>query len=850
MRNKKGFTLVELLVAISILGIVTVVSLPMIRVIQSSMSTSKANVYKQALEAAAKNYNDTHAIDTFGYQETGCVDIYYTDLLDAKLLEKFDFSNTGVVQDKVFVRVTRNGDDYKYEAFIPTAEEIASLDFSFCNGTITDNGPDIKFEEHQDLTPRKTNTTTIKIRDTFGISSNAVIEYQWVYADDHSHKIGSPVKKEFKNDVIQTLSLSVNTPSNLTGKFALMVKPISLIDEIGLSTTDTFYSGPFLLDNTKPDIVVKTYKYNNSVVDYNNVLSNKKNSETKITNWSQYGYYFDFSASSDANGIKKEIWEWNSAGSINLNKGLSESRKSIDNGISNKTFTGRGARYGKITMCDGAGNCNSADIIVNIATIYYIKYTGGESGSVPNTMCYYNYDCTLNNNGFSKYGYHFNKWKIGSNTYNAGAKVKNLSNTDNATVTATADWKGNTYYIAFNSNGGTGTVSNITCTYGSNCKLPNNNFSKSGYQFSGWKINSTVYNASQNVTNLATGGTLTAYAQWSANTYKIKYNGSGGSGSLSDTTCTYGSNCQLRNNSFSKNGYSFSGWKIGGTTYSPGQTVSNLSTGGDVVAYAQWNVNTYTISYNCNGGWNCPPNQIKAHGSNISLGSTPIRDGWEFVGWSTNSNAHSGYGARSNYTGNGNVTLYATWKRTITVNFYAGRCGWIGNQSLRCSYYNSETSCKITSPGIKNIPGTNKWGTYFSDWLKVRGWNTDMYANSSSYNIGSAKNFSSNANYYAIASLESQFTNRKWVIIADSGLNVRQVPDWPITGVMHKNTNCRNYNEGEWHYRGEVASTDPLWIRVTQYRNPPYVDKCGSGNGRGPDDNCDGWSSATYLSPV
>ena len=98
-------------------------------------------------------------------------------------------------------------------------------------------------------------------------------------------------------------------------------------------------------------------------------------------------------------------------------------------------------------MCDEANNCRTVEITVNLSPIYYIKYTGGSSGSVANTTCYYEHNCTLANNGFGKTGYYFTKWKIGSTNYNAGATVKNLSSSDGTTLTATAQWAGNTYTI-------------------------------------------------------------------------------------------------------------------------------------------------------------------------------------------------------------------------------------------------------------------------------------------------------------------------------------------------------------------------------------------------------------------
>lgn len=91
------------------------------------------------------------------------------------------------------------------------------------------------------------------------------------------------------------------------------------------------------------------------------------------------------------------------------------------------------------------------------------------------------------------------------------------------------------------------------------------------------------------------------------NTYTIRYNANGGSGSMSDTGATYGSNVTLRANGFSRSGYSFAGWATssgGSKVYNNQQTVSNLTAtnGGVVTLYAVWSLNapsdaSHTIQY-------------------------------------------------------------------------------------------------------------------------------------------------------------------------------------------------------------------------------------------------------------
>ena len=88
------------------------------------------------------------------------------------------------------------------------------------------------------------------------------------------------------------------------------------------------------------------------------------------------------------------------------------------------------------------------------------------------------------------------------------------------TVDLYLNWVANTYTIKFNSNGGAGTMSNISATYDVNKNLSANTYTKSGYNFNGWNTKAdgsgTTYQNKSSVKNLTTtnGGTVTLYAQW------------------------------------------------------------------------------------------------------------------------------------------------------------------------------------------------------------------------------------------------------------------------------------------------------------------------------------------------
>ena len=96
---------------------------------------------------------------------------------------------------------------------------------------------------------------------------------------------------------------------------------------------------------------------------------------------------------------------------------------------------------------------------------------------------------------------------------------------DRVTVTGTA-FDAFPYSVKFNANGGTGTMSNESFTYGTAKALTANAFKRTGYTFQGWATSASgakVYNDKQSVGNLATssGEIVNLYAVWKAALYMV-----------------------------------------------------------------------------------------------------------------------------------------------------------------------------------------------------------------------------------------------------------------------------------------------------------------------------------------
>ena len=126
----------------------------------------------------------------------------------------------------------------------------------------------------------------------------------------------------------------------------------------------------------------------------------------------------------------------------------------------------------------------------------------------------------LRKNAFVRKDCAFRGWatsKGGKVVYKNAQSVKNLR-TDGKTTTLYAKWAKKTYTVAFNANGGKGTMAKQTMTWGKAAKLRKNAFKRKGWKFIGWstkKNGAVAYKNAQAVKNLRTDGkTTTLYAVW------------------------------------------------------------------------------------------------------------------------------------------------------------------------------------------------------------------------------------------------------------------------------------------------------------------------------------------------
>ena len=277
IKNKHGFTLVELLVAISVLGIIMILAIPQLSNIQSSNKKTKYIKYAESMLTSAKLYTDSYTEDMFGNNKSGCVDIPYNELKEKDLLKDIKIDQTTCNSDKSFVQILKTNDHYIYGVSISCKDNNNKIVYEKLIPQCGDNGPDTTGPTITITSNLNTNTwdhgvnktATISLTDSYGMLENTKIRYYWT---KNNVLVGEKKTHTYENKRFEgsstegkKLSHTIDIPQNKTGKYTLHVEPIDVRDANGNYQTHSVTKGEFYLDNTAPSTPdVSTYKWVNN----------------------------------------------------------------------------------------------------------------------------------------------------------------------------------------------------------------------------------------------------------------------------------------------------------------------------------------------------------------------------------------------------------------------------------------------------------------------------------------------------------------------------------------------------------------------------------------------------------
>ena len=239
---------------------------------------------------------------------------------------------------------------------------------------------------------------------------------------------------------------------------------------------------------------------------------------------------------------------------------------------------------------------------------------------------------------------------------------------------------------------------------------------KNGYTFGGWYTgeNGTGTKVDEN-TVLTNINNHTLYAKWTMNTYTVttRYylyyqNKTWKSYDSRTDTIAYGNtftpyNITIPTGYYASNTYyvysdSNYSTQIGtGTVGKDSITVDN-----DKYVKVRYLPNSYTITYNLNGGIAGSSAPKSGYYADVVTVSNPTRSGYTFTGWTVSGTGASMSGTKLTI-GTGNITLTANWNKTIIILY-----DYIKNKANTTTSIDfSQTSATSGTNGIYTSPSTD-----------------------------------------------------------------------------------------------------------------------------------------------
>ena len=165
----------------------------------------------------------------------------------------------------------------------------------------------------------------------------------------------------------------------------------------------------------------------------------------------------------------------------------------------------------------------------------------------------------------TKTGYTFHNWKYTFGNDKGSYVNGGVTITPHFDAGLEAQYTANHYLIAYHPNGGSGSMASTPAIYDQSVQLRPNAFNRRYYTFFGWALSSTgakKYNDKETVMNLATTGVAILYANWAENSYTVRFDANGGTGTAPDQNVTVSSNVTFPDTFTNPRPSKFVGWSI------------------------------------------------------------------------------------------------------------------------------------------------------------------------------------------------------------------------------------------------------------------------------------------------
>ncbi len=360
----------------------------------------------------------------------------------------------------------------------------------------------------------------------------------------------------------------------------------------------------------------------------------------------------------------------------------------------------------------------------------------------------------LTANTFTRTGYAFDHWATqagGGGTSYTNGQTYDFS----ADMDLYAQWTANTYTVTFDANGGstavpTSKVVTYDSAYGTLATT-----SRTGYTFNGWFTAASGGNQVTAATVVNTTANHTLYAQWTANTYTVTFDANGGNTPVPTSKVVTYDSAYGTLATTSRTGYTFNGWFTAASGGNQVTAATVVNTTANHTLYAQWTADTYTVTFDANGGNTpVPTSKVVTYNSAYGTLATTSRTGYTFNGWFTAASGGTQVTAATVVNTAANHTLYAQWStvsdHTVTFNSNGGT-GSMSNQ-------------------LANVPTALTLNTFTRTGYTFSNWNTAANGSGTSYTDGETYDFTANITLFA------QWTANTYTVTFDANGGSTAVP--------------------------------------------------------------------------
>lgn len=246
---------------------------------------------------------------------------------------------------------------------------------------------------------------------------------------------------------------------------------------------------------------------------------------------------------------------------------------------------------------------------------------------------------------------------------------------------------------------------------------------------------------------------ITLYAQWGKANLYVYFDPNFGKAERKMQTFKYGEAQALQKNTYNRTGYSFKGWNTkadgSGQFYSDEQEYT--ATENNVVLYAQWEANKYTVKFVDEMAEGSMDDQIFTHGVSQALSENKFtKQGYKFIGWNTKADGSgTGYTDKQEITVTSNMTLYAQWTQNI---FYVVFDQNGGEGSMEVQEFEKDVPQKLSKV------------TFIRDGYQFAGWITSKDNTVADYNDEAEIVVNQNITLYALWTEVGEYEIKEYTV--------------------------------------------------------------------------------------